>query len=276
MSVRRRSVLAAGVETSFLDGGVDSARTVLLLHDGAFGSDAESCWGTFMERLTSDYRVVAPDLLGYGGTRKIVAFDRDPIGQRLEHVRDFCAALVIKEPIAIGSSFGGGMVMRAAATRALPISAGVSIAGPGGIFMNTEAMAELQQYEPTEAWARSVCDSMVATPVGAGEVRDRLERSTVPGHYECLVAARVSSPIERSVPDWREAYKEALSTVSAPILLIGGEEDPLLEPDWAKQLAELVPTASVEMIPASRHQPHMDQGAKVLSAVRHFLTENGL
>lgn len=277
MNVSRRTVIAGGLETSYLESGPSgNGETLLLLHDGAFGSDAESCWGSVLGLLASRYRVVAPDLLGYGKTRKVVAFDRDPMTYRIEHVRDFCDVLGLTSPIAIGASFGGGMVLRGAARHALPLRAAVSISGPGGIFMRDDAMADLQAFEPTEQWASKVENAMRSLVMGEDDsATARLSRAAVSGHYECLASPRIASPFEKPAIDWRADYVRQLGTVDVPVLLLGGDQDPLVEPEWSTRMAELIPTATVEIIQGGRHLPHLDYPEKVVDVLLVFLERCG-
>lgn len=274
MDVQRRCIHVEGIETSYLEAGTAHAEPLILLHDGTFGSDAESCWSALLPELANRYRLLAPDLLGHGGTRKIVAFDRDPMTQRIDHIRAFCDALRLDSPYMVGSSFGGGMVLRGAAEGSLPMRAGVSIAGPGGLFMRLEQFAALQAYKPTEEWSRTVCKFMVSGTVSQDMVAERLARSKDPGHYESLAAPRLVQPaVPAEKPDWRPAYRTALARTNIPMLLVAGSDDELLELSWADELGSLLPNGRVVTIPGTKHQPHLDKPRDVAKGIRNFLDD---
>jgi pimeloyl-ACP methyl ester carboxylesterase len=271
--VRTSHVRAGGLLTRYLEAGPSDGEPLVLLHDGAFGSDAVSCWAPVIERLAERHRVLAPDLLGHGGSAKVAFFDTDPLSQRIAHVRDFCETLCIADAAFVGSSFGGGMILRAAAAGSLPMSRGVSICGPGGILMVGERFAQLQNYEPTLEWAQAVSELMVADPP-ASMAQDRLERSKAPGHYESLAAARLRSPArEGDAPDWRPAYREALGRAQTPVLLVAGSDDVLLEPDWEQTLADLMPRGRAVEFAGTRHQPHLQDPDGVCDALLGFLAD---
>ncbi|HEY8524070.1 MAG TPA: alpha/beta hydrolase [Acidimicrobiales bacterium] len=274
MSAARSEVRVFGLDTSYLEAGDADAPPVVLLHDGAFGSDAETCWSPVIDAFAERYRVIAPDLLGHGGTAKVAFFDRDPMTQRIDHVRALCETLELDRPAFVGSSFGGGMVLRGAASGSLPMRCGVSICGPGGIHMKPAEFARLQAYEPTPEWARMVAELMVAQPADE-VVEDRYQRSLAPGHYEALAAARLQHPARagQEAPDWRPAYREALGRVTVPLLLVAGSDDVLLEPGWAEQMAELIPNGRAVVVDGARHQPHLDHTEETLAAVLAFLDE---
>ena len=272
MEIRRHSIMAGDTETSYLEAGSPLAEPLLLLHDGSFGSDAESCWGALIPELGLHYRVLAPDLIGHGGTRKIAAFDRDPITQRIDHVRAFCETLLLGTPYVAGSSFGGGMVLRGAASGSLPLRAGISIAGPGGLFMRGDKFAILQDYQPTEEWSRTVCEFMVNGRAPHDMVAARLARSMRPGHYEALAAPRAVRPVAAAdPPDWRAAYREALTRVTVPVMLVAGADDELLEAGWSDEMVSWLANGRAVTIPETRHQPHLDRPAEVAKIIIEFL-----
>lgn len=270
-----RSTLAVGpgLLTSWLEAGAPDGPPLVLLHDGAFGSDAESCWAPLLDAFP-EHRVLAPDLLGHGGTAKVAFFDVDPMTQRIQHVRAFCEALELDRPAFVGSSFGGGMVLRGAASGGLPMSRGVSICGPGGIHMKVEEFARLQVYEPTAEWAGAVESLLVAQPA-EGSASERLRRSLTPGHYETLASARLQNPAKEGQEDfdWRPAFRTALGGIEVPVLLVAGSDDVLLDADWADDMAGLMPHGRAVTVDGARHQPHLDHHDEVVELLRSFLAE---
>jgi pimeloyl-ACP methyl ester carboxylesterase len=246
----------------------------MLIHDGAFGTDAELCWAGVMTRLASDHHVLAPDLLGWGGTDKVCFFDRSPYEYRLQHIADICAALVIDEPIAfVGSSFGAELVVRGTAdpTWGWKVRAAVAIAGTGGrLFRVPGGVEQLSNYTPSLAEAARLESFLVSLTGGReAEIRRRYENSLVPGHFESLSALHLRNPaVERAIPpdDW----PAPLTRCMIPILFIEGEEDTLLEHGWAEKLASIALNGEWCTSPGA-HEPNMDHPDEVANAVRSFL-----
>ena len=52
------------------------APVIVLLHDGAWGASADVTWDRTLSFIPDDLRVIAPDLLGFGGSDKVVFLDR--------------------------------------------------------------------------------------------------------------------------------------------------------------------------------------------------------
>ena len=271
-----RAVRFDGQQTTYLEAGDPAAPPVVLLHDGAFGSDARSCWSTLMPLLAQGHRVVAPDLLGHGGSPKVYDYALDPMSQRIAHIAAFLEVMALDEVVVVGSSFGGGMALQAAVRRSWPMSAAVSICGPGGIFMIPEEFAKLQSYEPSLEAAEGI-ESLLTVEVTDESVKRRYEATLEPGHWEALAAARVRNPaLNSEAPDWRPVFRDALTRVDLPVLVIGGSDDQLLEKGWAEQMAELIPSASSLTVANARHQPHIDHPDEVAGAIESFLAEHEL
>ena len=269
--IRTGRVLVNAVPTAYLEAGDPEATPLVLLHDGAFGSDSRLCWEELIPLLSGEYRVLAPDLLGHGGTAKLFFFDTDPLSQRINHIAAFCEVLGLDRPAFAGASFGGGMVLRGAADGKLPMRAGVSISGPGGLHMIPEQFAQLQDYEPSKEAAGRILEKFVAE-VTDDAARRRFESSMTPGHWETLSAARLRNPsAEAGAHDFRPAYREALGGITVPILLIAGGDDPLLDKGWATEMARLIPGARAEEIAGCRHLPQLDRPAEIARLVRQFL-----
>ncbi len=62
----RKTILVDGLVTSYLEAG--HGDPVVLLHGGEFGVSAEIGWERSIAALATYHRVVAPDMLGFGGS----------------------------------------------------------------------------------------------------------------------------------------------------------------------------------------------------------------
>lgn len=85
----------------YLDGG--RGEPVILLH-GIFAE--KDHWVDFARRLTGSYRVIAPDLPGFGESGRLAAQSYG-YAQQTEHLKDFMDALGIRKAHLAGNSMGG-------------------------------------------------------------------------------------------------------------------------------------------------------------------------
>ena len=84
-----------------------SGPVLLLIH--GIGDDS-STWGPLLDDLARDHTVVAPDLLGHGGSDK--PRGDYSIGAYANGMRDLLSVLDIDRVTVIGHSLGGGVAMQ--------------------------------------------------------------------------------------------------------------------------------------------------------------------
>jgi pimeloyl-ACP methyl ester carboxylesterase len=271
-----KNIVAGGFNTRYLEAGKSDKPTLVLIHDGAFGTTAELCWSGVIERLAGDYHIFAPELLGWGGTDKVVYFDRSPYAARIPHVAAFVDAVGITSADFLGASFGGSLIMRATVAPGNPwrIRRAISITGSGGPYRLQSGIEALAEYTPSLEAARKLTALIASSTEGLDDhVRQRHENSLIPGHWEALMAPRLRNPsVDRAPPP--DNYLEQLAATSIPTLLVEGARDPLLEKGWSKKLAELSPRISAVTVEAG-HEPNIEAPAEVCRLANAFLNGGG-
>ncbi|EUA07754.1 alpha/beta hydrolase family protein [Mycobacterium kansasii 732] len=108
MPIHRRTAVVDGLVTSYLESGTGDP--VVLLHGGEFGASAELGWEHNIVALAKRYRVLAPDLLGFGQSAKVVDFV-DGRGMRIRHVARFCDVVGVDSAHFAGNSMGAIMLL---------------------------------------------------------------------------------------------------------------------------------------------------------------------
>jgi pimeloyl-ACP methyl ester carboxylesterase len=254
--------------------GDASRPALMLLHDGAYGTDGELCWGPVMPALSERFRVVVPDLLGWGGSDKVAFFDRSAYASRLRQVASLCQAMGLLEQgvFLAGVSFGAELAVRAAVEPGWGIrpKAVVSISGTGGrLYRINAAVSELGAYEPSPAAAMKLTRSLTSgMPDLPGHAQRRYELSLIPGHWETLSAARLRNPALPSPPP-DEGWLDRLDEVSVPILFVEGRQDALMEPGWAEKISQRVPGSSWREVDGG-HEPNLDHPSQVADLIQEF------
>src|SRR5271156_4018183 len=195
MEIHRETVLVDGLVTSYLEAGAGDP--VVLLHGGEFGASAELGWEHNIAALAAEYRVLAPDMLGFGESAKVIDFV-DGRGMRIRHVARFCAELGVDTAHFVGNSMGAINLLTDATSQAplLPIRTLVIICGGGQIQQNRHFDA-LQQYDATLPAMRRIVEALfynAGYPADEDYVRRRYESSIAPGAWEAVAAARFRRP----------------------------------------------------------------------------------
>ncbi|KRA24809.1 hypothetical protein ASD65_10535 [Microbacterium sp. Root61] len=260
LMVTYKTVRAGGFETRYLEAGDPSAQTVLLIHDGAYGTTADLCWGDVAERLAPQFHVLAPEMLGWGGTDKVIYLDRAPYPWRIDHIAAFLETVGASDVFAAGASFGGSLVLRASIDPSNPwsIRRAVSIGGAGGLYRDPEGVRAGAEYTPSIEEARRLTGLIVTDPDSLGDhVRRRYEASLAPGHWEVMNAPRLKNPATER-PGFVDPFPAALADLDIPLLFIEGSRDPLLDSGWAEKLAAQSARGTAVVVDAS-HEPNIDE-----------------
>src|ERR1700756_1619067 len=145
--MQRKELVVDGLITSYLDAGDGDA--VILLHGGEFGVSAEIGWERTIPALAERYRVLAPDMLGFGESAKVIDFN-DGRGMRIRHIARFCAELGVAEAHFVGNSMGAINLLVDTTSDAprLPVRSLTAICG-GGEIQRSEHSAALYDYDAT-------------------------------------------------------------------------------------------------------------------------------
>lgn len=273
-AVREHYTIAGGFKTRHLEAGPAGAQSVVLLHDGAWGGSSSATWGNFIPALAENFRVIAIDMLGFGGTDKAVFLDRSPYEPRIAHVAAFLTALGIDTPVhLVGNSFGGSLALRWLADGSPgTIRSVTSINGTGGPWRTPLALAELGRWDGTRQDLRRIVELLTGEFDGIeAQLDDRLRWASEPGHYRAMTAVMVPLPEALVATRPTDNWPRQLSGKQTPTLLVKGSQDVLLEPDWTSHFEEIMPAAEVATLNC-RHEPNIDNPQLLLPVLVDFLT----
>ena len=101
-----------GIGTRYFDEG--SGPCIVLLHGAALAVDSYNTWFRVLEALADEYRVVAFDQVGFGGTDMPAEGHYQNRLERVEHALGFLRSLGIEGARLVGHSEGGFMAARIA------------------------------------------------------------------------------------------------------------------------------------------------------------------
>ena len=110
-TITERTVRVNGKHIFVADTGTGPA--VVLLHGGGPGASGVSNYSRNIEPLAENFRVIVPDMPGYGRSTKGVD-RRDPFGYLADHIRGMLDALGIDRAHLVGNSFCGSCALRLA------------------------------------------------------------------------------------------------------------------------------------------------------------------
>jgi 3-oxoadipate enol-lactonase len=250
-----------GIRMRYEDVGEGPA--VLLVHAFPLGG---AMWRHQIEALRDRYRVIVPDLRGFGGT------DAPPGNYSMDQQADDLAALLeylgLSKVALVGLSMGGyiGFAFwrrhqdKVAALVLADTRAGADNAeGKAG----REANARLAEEQGAAAIAEKMMPNLVA-PGASQEVREELRRLIVANSPVGIAGAlRGMAARPDSTPD--------LAGIDVPTLVVVGEEDGLTPPAEAEAIHKGVAGSRLERIAGAGHLSNLEQPGAFNTILGGFL-----
>jgi 4,5:9,10-diseco-3-hydroxy-5,9,17-trioxoandrosta-1(10),2-diene-4-oate hydrolase len=249
-TLTERTVRVHGKDIFVADTGAGPA--VVLLHGGGPGASGVSNYARNIEALAQNFRVIVPDMPGYGRSAKGV--DRtDPFGYLADHIRGMLDELDIDSAHLVGNSYGGSCALRVALDTPYRVDKLV-LMGPGGVGTSrglpSAGLRSLLAYYggdgPSVEKMRAFIRSYLVYDA------DCVPASLIEARYRASIDPEVvaNPPLQR--PSrlrtlWRMDFTRdrRLGGLSTPTLVIWGRDDKVNKPNGAEMLAERMPNADV-------------------------------
>ncbi len=253
-----------GARVRVLEAGPEDGRPVVFLHGVAGLLDDH----TFLELLAARYRVLAPELPGYG----------DSTGEELlEDMLDFALhgwdvlqglGVAGARPSLIGHSLGG-MIAAEMACLAPAALDRLVLVDALGLWLDEHPIPDLFSFLPFEFG-----DVLFHDPSrGAAALTGGLDFSNSEALREFFVinARRLGTAGKMLFPVPNRRVSKRLYRQTAETLVAWGDDDRLVPPVYADRWAELLPCASVARIADAGHMSPYEQPEALAREVRRFL-----
>jgi pimeloyl-ACP methyl ester carboxylesterase len=266
--LKRHTVQVGDHRVVYSEGG--HGEPVVLLH--GFGASADS-WNRFAKPLTKRFRVIAPDLPGWGAsTRLETASYGYPV--QVERVHQLLSHLKLGRVHLIGHSMGG-FIASAYAARYPDEVITLGLIAPHGMV----------EPEPSEL-ARSVAQGdnwLVATslpefdrllnnvfarpPYAPKAVLRYLANHAIRNSAK---SAKIFAEMQTNDPP----LAERLSHINAPALIVWGDRDRVLHVSCADLFRQGIKNSEVIVIPGAGHMPLIENAGRCSVAWQAFVEKS--
>jgi pimeloyl-ACP methyl ester carboxylesterase len=265
-----RDIKASGVRLRVAE--VGQGPSLVLLH-GLFMD--HTTWDHAADELGRQYRVVAPDLPGFGQSEKPPA-SRFPyaINAFADAVVDLYAGLELGRAILVGHALGGAVAITLAARHPELISRLVLIdALCYSTSLNLASRVALTPlvggFAFKQLWGKSAFKAYFKESYLSRDAR--IPSARLDHYYDSFntPAARASAlETLRATRDTR-AVVAHIARISTPTLVIWGSEDTLYPAALGHRMSREIPDAGFQLV-AAGHAPHEEQPAEVVAAILRF------
>jgi 2-hydroxy-6-oxo-octa-2,4-dienoate hydrolase len=252
-----RTVQAAGHRTNYYDSGTGTP--VVLLHGSGPGVSAYSNWGPVTPALAREFRVLAPDIAGYGLTE---FKDDGKYDMRLwvAHLVAFLDAVGVERALLVGNSFGGALSLATAVFAPERVSGLVLLGTPAGEFPMTEGLRSGWYYEPSLANMRETLQRFPFDPAVVTDemVAQRHVLSARPGAQEAF-RRLIPQPSGEEGELVRGPSAGFLAKVAVPTVVLHGREDRVVPPQAALFSSTHIPDADLRVYGRCGHWVQLER-----------------
>jgi pimeloyl-ACP methyl ester carboxylesterase len=248
--------------THVLRAGPKDGVPVVIFHGGNATNPLTLSW---YSGLTEEYQLIAPDTIGQPGHSAQTRVDPNGDGYG-EWVVDLLDAFDIQAAPMIGTSYGGGIVLRTAAfaperitSAALVVPAGFGT-GPLISMMKVGIPAILYRFLGSKRLLEEVLRAIIT------------EADPDPIVHETIAASLRYVNLEREFPS---ATSDELDGFIAPVALFAAENDPFFPPETVvpRARSRLPNLSNVEILGREKHILSTEAQESVTTSISTFISE---
>jgi len=265
-----KTVDAGGIATNYHDEGTGAP--VILIHGSGPGVTAWANWRGVIPELSKTFRVVAPDILGFGFTER-----PDGVQYGMEvwtrHLVDFLDALELDRVSIVGNSFGGALALSIATRHPERVDKLVLMGSVGVPFEITDGLDAVWGFEPSFENMRSLLDVFAydRSLVNDELARLRLAAATRPGVQEAF-SAMFPAPRQQGV-DAMTVDHELVRKLQNDTLIVHGRDDQVIPMSNSVELAGLIDKSQLHVFGRCGHWVQIEESARFNALVGSFLAE---
>lgn len=278
-ALSERTIVVAGKPIYLAETG--SGPAVVMLHGGGPGASGVSNYSRNIDALAQRFRVIVPDMPGYG--RSVKGVDpHDPFGYLADMIRGLLDELGIDVAHVVGNSYGGAAALRLALDTPHRVGKLV-LMGPGGIgttrALPTAGLNSLLSYYGGDGPRRAKLETFIRKYLvyEGDSVPDEL----IDLRYQASIDAEVvaNPPLRRpSGPMalrtlWRMdlTRDRRLKHLATPTLVLWGRDDKVNRPAGGPMLLNAMPNAELVMTSRTGHWMQWERAELFNQLVTEFL-----
>lgn len=241
-----------------------AGKPLVLLH--GFPLDSR-IWREQLTGLSDRFRVIAPDLRGFGQSKSADPFTMESLADDVHALLADLGAL----PCVLGGLSMGGYVALAYVKKYPTDLLGLALIDtkaegdtPDGKHAR-EKMIELARSQGSKGVAEQMMPKMLAPE--ADTSRPQVKRELDP-----IVNGQSPLTIEHALGAMRDRpdFVADLPSIATPTLILVGEHDAITPPAGAEKMSQAIPKSTYVVIRGAGHMSPMEQPQQVTDALRRF------
>jgi len=231
---------------------------LLFLH-GASGAQR---WLPFMDALAQSHDVIVPEHPGFGASQ--MPDWLDTVGDLAHFYRDLMDHLGLDQVHLVGTSLGGWIAAELATFSCEKLKSLILVA-PAGIDVPGVHRPDMFMWSPEELTRKLFHDPALAKAMPMPATEDEMMRAL----KNRLTTVKLGWSPRMHNPHLRKW----LHRITAPTLIIWGDDDQLLPAAYGPAYRDLIPSSSLHVIAQCGHLPHVEKAQEFVAKVTQFTQE---
>ena len=259
-----------GIKTNLHD--IGTGQPVMLIHGSGPGVTAWANWRLVMPELSKNYRVIAPDMLGFGFTERPTNTQCN-VERWVNHAIGILDALDIEQCDLVGNSFGGGIALALAIRHPKRVRRLILMGSVGVPFTLTPGLDAVWGYSPSLTTMKGLLDIFAYDrSLVTDELAElRYEASIRPGFHEAF-SSMFPAPRQRWI-DALASEEADIRAIQHQTLIMHGREDQIIPLQTSQKLFEWIPKSQLHVFGQCGHWTQIEHAARFSTLVSNFLAE---
>jgi pimeloyl-ACP methyl ester carboxylesterase len=221
------------------------------------GAGGLSPWGPFLEELSTQFDVIAPEHPGFGDSGD-GAFIRNVADMAMYYL-DFLDSLHAGAVHLVGTSLGGWIAADLAVRDQSKLKT-LSLVAPAGIHVNGVPKGDIFLWTPEQSVRNLFADQAMAEKVLAMQPDEDERRRKM---KNALMLAKVGWQPRLYDPHLRKW----LHRIAKPTLIVWGDGDKVIPPAYGPAYRDLIPGSKLEVLANCGHLPHIEKMAETAALI---------
>lgn len=261
------SIQTGAFKTNYHDLG--QGYPVVLLHGSGPGVTAWANWGKLFPLMKDKYRLIAPDMAGFGFTER----EEDPsytMNNWVQQTIDLMDALKIEKANLVGNSFGGALALSVAIKYPHRVNKLVLMGSMGVTFPITYGLDQVWGYTPSIANMEELLELFTYDHSFATKdlIKTRYESSMQPGFQESF-SSMFPQPRQKSVESMA-GNQQYIREIPHETLIIHGREDRVIPLENSFELLKLIKNAQLHVFGKCGHWTQIEHTQEFANQLINF------
>jgi 2-hydroxymuconate-semialdehyde hydrolase len=265
------SIKTGNYNTNYHDLG-EGSETIMFIHGSGPGVTAFANWRLCMPELSKKFRIIAPDMVGFGYTDRPegIKYNMDTW---VKQTIDLMDALGIKETNIVGNSFGGALALALVIKYPERFKKIVLMGSVGLHFDLTYGLDKVWGYTPSLKNMKELLDIFAYNRnlVTDELAKLRYEASIRPGFQEAF-SSMFPAPRQNGVKEM-ESDEQDIKKIKHETLIIHGRDDKVIPLQSSIRLNQLISKSQLHIFGECGHWTQIEHKARFIKLVDNFISE---